>query len=969
MMKIKKQIMKAIHFLLFTAFVLVQAHNVLSQGYQWSNVKIGGGGFVTSIITSKTEQGLVYARTDVGGAYRWDTANSKWIPLLDWAASNESSYMGVSSLAIDPQSPNKLYMLAGLYNGKTAILSSSDYGNTFAITIVTTQFTTDGNGMGRQNGERLAVDPNNGNILYCGTRSNGLFKSTDAGATWNNVSSFGVPTTSNGNGICFSVFDSASDTTGNFTHTMFFGVSKIGKNLFMSTNGDTSFTFIPGADTTLMPQKAVLASDSNLYVTYADMEGPSNPTKGKIWKYNIPTGTWTNVTPSGTTFPYSGISVDPNNPQRLIASTINVWWSQYPGSYGDRFFLSNDGGSTWRDLVGASGITLDASGSTLINGQAIHWAGSIEFNPFNTSQAWINSGNGIFSCNDVNTSKTTWKFNAEGLEETVPSDIASITGGPLFSAIYDYDGFRHTDVTQYAPIHSPRMGSTTGIAFAALNPNKLVRVGSKMYYTSNQGTSWTQCSMNGANGKIAVSADGKVFLHCPDGTSNPSGNIYRSTNNGSSWALCNGISITDAVPVADMVNPNKFYAYNSTTGVMMVSTDGGVNFSSGGSPGTFGSKIIRTVPGQEGHIWVSTGGGLKRSTDSGITFTKITAVSTCSAVGLGKAVSGGTYHTIFIWGKVGTTTGVYRSTDEGVTWVRVNDNAHEFGGLGNGRFISGDMNVYGRVYQSTGGRGIVYGYIPSAPVSHSIVGPVNVSANSVGVIYSIPSDSGSTFNWSVPPGATIVSGQGTDSITVNFGNNGGTVQVTETNSFGNAASYATIFIQSPPVTQSITGPDNVSSNAQGIIYSILPNPGSAFNWSVPGGATIVSGQGTSSITVNFGSSGGTLQVTETNSFGSAISDTTVNVSGVTGIFSSSSSANIQAYPNPFSEKINISFNTSSDMKMILKVMDMKGEVVYESGSYQTNQKIILGEELSSTGIYMVMAIYDNDVKYVKVEKK
>ncbi|WP_229262111.1 GDSL-type esterase/lipase family protein [Duganella guangzhouensis] len=43
-----------------------------SSKYAWDNVSIGGSGFVSGLITSKTEKGLIYARTDVGGAYRWD---------------------------------------------------------------------------------------------------------------------------------------------------------------------------------------------------------------------------------------------------------------------------------------------------------------------------------------------------------------------------------------------------------------------------------------------------------------------------------------------------------------------------------------------------------------------------------------------------------------------------------------------------------------------------------------------------------------------------------------------------------------------------------------------------------------------------------------------------------------------------------------------------------------------------------
>src|SRR5690349_22670694 len=59
----------------------------------FGNVALGGGGFVSGIISHKTS-GDIYCRTDVGGAYRWDAANSKWIPLLDWTSENETTYQG-----------------------------------------------------------------------------------------------------------------------------------------------------------------------------------------------------------------------------------------------------------------------------------------------------------------------------------------------------------------------------------------------------------------------------------------------------------------------------------------------------------------------------------------------------------------------------------------------------------------------------------------------------------------------------------------------------------------------------------------------------------------------------------------------------------------------------------------------------------------------------------------------------------
>jgi hypothetical protein len=60
-------------------------------------------------------------------------------------------------------------------------------------------------------------------------------------------------------------------------------------------------------------------------------------------------------------------------------------------------------------------------------------------------------------------------------------------------------------------------------------------------------------------------------------------------------------------------------------------------------------------------------------------------------------------------GRYGRQQGLFRSLDGGSHWQRINDDAHQYGGPGDGRFIVGDMNVFGRVYMSTAGRGIVYG--------------------------------------------------------------------------------------------------------------------------------------------------------------------------------------------------------------------------------------------------------------------
>src|SRR5580765_4869067 len=103
-----------------------------AQSYTWNNaVTSGGGGFIPGIIFNPTQQNLIYARTDIGGAYRWDQASQRWIPLMDWVGFNDWNTLGVESIATDPIDPTRFYVAAGTYTNSFttangAILRSTD---------------------------------------------------------------------------------------------------------------------------------------------------------------------------------------------------------------------------------------------------------------------------------------------------------------------------------------------------------------------------------------------------------------------------------------------------------------------------------------------------------------------------------------------------------------------------------------------------------------------------------------------------------------------------------------------------------------------------------------------------------------------------------------------------------------------------------------------------------------------------
>ena len=708
--------MTARHIMALLAAALSIPHAATAETYHWDSVAIGGGGFVSGVVASKTERDVVYARTDVGGAYRWDAAQSRWSALTDWVGEADLGLMGVESLAIDPRHAANVYLLAGtsyFSNGKTAILRSSDYGRTFAVTDVTAQFKAHGNGMGRQNGEKLQVDPGSGNVLYAGSRRDGLFKSVDAGASWRHVDALAVGATPNDNGVSFVLLDPAS-IGGGVAQRIFVGVSRAaaaGPNLYFSANAGASFAPVkggPGAG--LMPQRAVISSKGKLYITYANGAGPHPAANepmdsGQVWEYSAVGGNWVNVTPAGPAHPYGGISIDPADPKHLVVSTINTWLPQGPGRYGDRILTSRDAGRSWVDVV-ARGFALDPRGADWIgNGQSIHWAGSVEFDPFDSRQVWVGSGNGLFKTRDIDAATTSWDFDVAGLEETVPYNFETVGSGPLVSVIADFDGFVNADPARYGVQHAPQMGSTSGLAIAAQDGRIMARAGAALYYSSNGGASWNKAAViNGDHGQLALSADGYSLLHSPAG----SATSYRSVNFGASWTPVAGLGVSDARPVADPVNPHKFYVYDN--GRLLASADGGASFAPRGSLAGGGAPLLRAAPGREGDLWVClNGGGLARSTDSGASFGKVAGVGQCGAIGFGKAAPGAVYPTLFMYGTVGATSGVLRSTDAGASWVRVNDDGHRFGGPGNARMVNGDMNVYGQVYMSTAGRGIVHG--------------------------------------------------------------------------------------------------------------------------------------------------------------------------------------------------------------------------------------------------------------------
>ncbi|KAI5917998.1 carbohydrate-binding module family 1 protein [Camillea tinctor] len=727
--------------------LLLAAVAPIRAAFTWKNVKIGGGGgFVSGIVFHPSTKGLAYARTDIGGLYKLNANDDSWTAVTDGITDNENWHnWGVDALALDPQDDNMVYIAVGMYTNSWdpkngAIMRSSDKGATW--TSAALPFKVGGNMPGRGTGERLAVDPANSKILYFGARSgNGLWKSTDGGATFAKVSSFTAVGTfapdpndvNNYNndlqGLTFVTFDSTSGTTGGATNRIFVGTAdNTTASVYVSEDAGATWSAVKGQPGTYFPHKGVLQPEEKaLYLTYSDGTGPYDGTMGAVYRYDIAAGTWKNITPvsgSDLYFGFGGLGVDMLNPGTIVVASLNSWWPDA------QLFRSNDSGTTWSRIwewssypdmnlfysQSAAKAPWVKTGFLDTDTKDLGWMIEVlVIDPLDSDHWLYSTGLTVFGGHDLTKWDTVHNITidslADGIEEFAVLDLASPpSGSELLAAVGDDSGFTfasadNLQTSPNTPWMTPIFTSSTSVDYAGASVKNIIRVGNtagtqQVAVSSDGGASWNiysgaDTSMSG--GTIAYSANADTVLW------STSANGVQRSQYQSSFSAVSSLP-SGAVVASDKQNNTVFYAGSGAD--FYVSTNTATSFSKAGAlTNVTAVRDIAAHPTKAGDVWVSTDAGIFHSTDFGSSFTKVsTAITNTYQIALGLG-SGSTWN-VYAFGTGSAGAKLYGSADSGASWTDLQGN-QGFGAIDSCK-LAGSGNTAGQVYVGTNGRGVLY---------------------------------------------------------------------------------------------------------------------------------------------------------------------------------------------------------------------------------------------------------------------
>lgn len=318
----------------------------LLKGLHWRNIgPANQGGRIVDIEALESDFTKVWIATGSGGVWHSDNAGTTWTPIFD-----DYETASIGDIAVYQKNPNHIWVGTGESNNRNSV----SWGNGIYKS-------TDGGASFQNMGlkethqiSRVIIHPDNPDVVYAaalghlwgysGTR--GLFKTSDGGKTWTRLTK-GLPDDGKTGAIDL-VMDPQQPNTlyvamyHRLRQPWHFHSGGPNGGIYKSTNGGKSWTKLsnglPGGETGRIGL-AIYRKNPKILMALVEAEQTNDLNKPGSGIYRTEDGgkSWTYVnTYNNRPFYYSQIRINPSDDQRVYALTT-------------RFMVSEDGGKTLRN--------------------------------------------------------------------------------------------------------------------------------------------------------------------------------------------------------------------------------------------------------------------------------------------------------------------------------------------------------------------------------------------------------------------------------------------------------------------------------------------------------------------------------------------------------------------------------------------------------------------------------------------